>query len=104
MNYRILFVPEIEDDLLSGYMWHAAKLQGLGEDFLGDFRDCARGIEDNPYLNTKVYKSFRRRLLKRFPYAVYYAVENDTIRVFGVFHCARNPVILHHLLAQRRSK
>lgn len=74
MNYRILFVPELEEDLFSGYLWYAAKLKGLGEEYLRDFQDRAKGIETNPFLNAVVYKTFRRRLLKRFPYAVYYAV------------------------------
>jgi hypothetical protein len=39
----------------------------------------------------KVYGDFRRLLLRRFPYAIYFVIENDEVIVTGLFHCARNP-------------
>jgi plasmid stabilization system protein ParE len=33
----------------------------------------------------------RRALLKRFPYAVYFAVDNEIIVVLAVFHTSRDP-------------
>lgn len=44
---------------------------------------------------------FRRRLLRRFPYAIYFGIENDTIVVFGLFHCARNPRTIRAQLQDR---
>ena len=37
---------------------------------------------------------FRRALLRRFPYSVYYVVEGDAIVVVGTFHCARRPATI----------
>lgn len=48
-----------------------------------------------------VYKEFRRRLLGRFPYAVYFMVEDDQIVVFGLFHCARDPRTIRANLRER---
>ena len=33
----------------------------------------------------------RRALLRRFPYAIYFAVENDTVLVVAVLHASRDP-------------
>ena len=52
---------------------------------------CAGEIPRNPLLYPKVHGEFRRRLLRRFPYAVYFRIKDDTIIVFGAFHCARDP-------------
>jgi len=32
-----------------------------------------------------------RMLSKRFPFAIYYRTENETIRVYAVLDCRRNP-------------
>jgi mRNA-degrading endonuclease RelE of RelBE toxin-antitoxin system len=101
MNYSIHFRPEVEKDLLIGYFWYEEKNRGLGEEFLQLFYLQVEEIRNNPLLYKKVHKENRRSLLKSFPYAVYYQIENEKIIVFGLFHCARNPNYLHDLLANR---
>lgn len=91
MTYTLRFLPEVEEDVIGGYVWYEAKLPGLGEEFLRMFHACASEIPRNPMLYPKVYNEFRRRLLWRFPYAIYYMIRNDQIIVFGLFHCARDP-------------
>jgi plasmid stabilization system protein ParE len=91
MIYSLSFLPEIEEDVIAGYLWYEEKSPGLGEEFLRMFYACAGELPRNPLLYSKVYKEFRRRLLRRFPYAIYFTVEDDQIIVFGLFHCARDP-------------
>lgn len=55
----------------------------------------------NPLLYPKVYQDFRRRLLRRFPFAIYFSIENEQIIVFGLFHCARNPQTIDAELENR---
>lgn len=38
-----------------------------------------------------VYKSIRRVLIRRFPFAIFYRVIDEVIIVFAVLHCAREP-------------
>ena len=38
-----------------------------------------------------VYEGFRRALIRRFPYAVFYELSETTVTVFGVFHTSRDP-------------
>jgi plasmid stabilization system protein ParE len=91
MTYSLRFLPEVEEDVIAGYVWYEEKSKGLGEDFLRIFYACAIEISRNPLIYPKVYEEFRRRLLRRFPYAIYFTLENDVITVFGLFHCARDP-------------
>jgi len=91
MTYNLRFLPEVEEEVLGGFVWYETKSPGLGEEFLRMFYACAGEIPRNPMLYPKVHGEFRRRLLRRFPYAIYFRIENDTIIVFGVFHCARDP-------------
>jgi len=74
----IRFLPEIEDDAFTAYLWYEKKSRGLGEDFLRMFYAVAAEIQRNPLLYPVVYNEFRRCLLRRFPYAIYYR-EKQTI-------------------------
>jgi plasmid stabilization system protein ParE len=101
MTYSLRFLPEIEEDVIAGYVWYEEKSKGLGEDFLRMFYACTTEIARNPLIFPKVHEEFRRRLLRRFPYAVYFMKENDEIIVFGLFHCARDPRTIRTELENR---
>jgi hypothetical protein len=101
MTYTLWFLPEVEEDAINGYIWYEAKSRGLGEEFLRIFYASANEIPWNPLSYPKVYQDFRRRLLRRFPYAIYFTIENDQIIVFGLFHCARNPQAVNAMLQNR---
>jgi toxin ParE1/3/4 len=91
MTYNLRFFSEVEEDVVSSYAWYEEKSDGLGEDFLRMFYASTAAILRNPLLSPKVLGEFRRRLLQRFPFAIYFTVERDEIIVFGLFHCARDP-------------
>ena len=102
MTYNLRFLPEVEEDVIAGYVWYEGKSLGLGEEFLRIFYACAGELPRNPLLYQKVYNEFRRRLLRRFPYAIYFMVEGDQIVVFGLFHCARDPRTIKGKLRDRQ--
>jgi len=79
MTYTLRFLPEIEEDVINGYVWYERKSRGLGEEFLRIFYACSNELLWNPLLNPIVYEDFRRRLLRRFPYAIYFTIEKDRI-------------------------
>ncbi len=75
--------------------------RGLGEEFLRLFYANAYELVRNPLIYRKIYKNFRRRLLRRFPYAIYFVIENHYIVVFGLFHTARDPKRIEKILNDR---
>ena len=97
------FLPEVKNDTLNAYLWYEEKSKGLGEDFLRIFYTGAAEIARTPGLYPKIYKNFRRKLLKRFPYAVYFLVEKKMIIVYGLFHCVRNPYLIQEKINNRHS-
>jgi plasmid stabilization system protein ParE len=101
MTYSLQFLPEIEEDVIAGYIWYEDKSNGLGEDFLRMFYACTSEIARNPLIYPKVFEDIRRRLLRRFPYALYFLIENNEIIVIGLFHCARNPQTINAELQNR---
>jgi len=104
MNYDLRFLPEIEEDLFIGYSWYEEKVPGLGEEFLQMFYDCAKGLPSNALIYHKVHGDFRRCILRRFPYAIYFLINENEVIVFGLFHCARDPRTIKLKLFNREFK
>jgi plasmid stabilization system protein ParE len=101
MSYTLRFLPEVEGDVLTAHAWYEEKAPGLGEEFLRIFYASTGEIQRNPLLYVKVYSEFRRCLLRRFPYAVYFRIEDREIIVFGLFHGARDPRTIRRNLEDR---
>ena len=101
MTYALRFLTEVEEDAIASYEWYEQKVPGLGEEFLRVFYACAGELAHNPFLYPKVLGEFRRRLVRRFSYAIYFGVEGNEIIVFGLFHCARAPYTIRRRLQNR---
>ena len=91
MKYMLRFLPEVEDDAVAAYEWYESKLVGLGKDFLQTLYSTTEETTLNPLLYQLMHGEIRRRLLRRFPYAVYFTLDGNELVVLGVFHCARDP-------------
>jgi plasmid stabilization system protein ParE len=44
-----------------------------------------------PELHRKVHEDYRRALVRRFPYAVFYEYTRETVTIYAVFHTSRDP-------------
>jgi toxin ParE1/3/4 len=47
-------------------------------------------VVEYPEMYPVVYKTFRRGLLRKFPYSIFYVVEASLILIVGVVHQARD--------------
>lgn len=54
-------------------------------------------VQKQPLAFRLVHRTFRRVLLRRFPYALFYQFEEDRIVVVAVLHQARDPRVLRRL-------
>jgi plasmid stabilization system protein ParE len=91
MAVKLIFAPEVEQDLSEAYDWYQERRLGLGEEFLTCVDACIQAICRNPEMHTIVYKDYRRGLIRRFPYSVFYEYSGDTVTVYCIFHSSRDP-------------
>jgi len=42
-------------------------------------------------MHAKVHQDYRRGLVRRFPYAIFYEYANGTVTVYAVFHTSQDP-------------
>jgi len=98
---RVFYVPEIIDDLADARDWYESRIDGLGEEFV---RMAYAGFEELwefPAKYEEVCGVFRRALMRRFPYSIYYHYSNGTVTVYGVFHSSRDPAVVSNMLGER---
>ena len=91
MAVRLVIAPEAERDIAEAYGWYEARRAGLGEEFLGCVDACIERIARMPETHAPVHEDYRRALVRRFPYAVFYEYHGGTVTVFGLFHTSRDP-------------
>ncbi len=89
--YNIAFKPEVYDDIKSAYDWYESQRMGLGEDFLLILEESYVKIIKTPKIYQDIYKTVRRKLVRRFPYGVFFVLREDTVIVLAVLHTKREP-------------
>ena len=88
-SLRIL--PKAVGDATEAYLWYEERRPGLGEEFLECVDECVNRIRGNPELFEVVHEDYRRALVRRFPYVVFYEYVANSVTVFAVFHTALDP-------------
>ena len=88
---RLQILDEARDDLVEGFHFYEASEQGVGEYFLACLFADIESLRIFGGIHRKVYKNLHRSLSKRFPFAIYYTVEQDLVIVRAVLDCRRNP-------------
>lgn len=95
-RYAIKILHGAEFDLRQAIEWYEAQKEGLGFDFYQKFYGLTQLLADNPFLFQEYYLFTRRAVLMRFPYHVFYAVDeiNLTVEIIAVIHQKVSPTEL----------
>jgi plasmid stabilization system protein ParE len=89
--YRLIIKPSAEMDALDAANWYNLRLDGLGNEFLLALEAKINAIGRNPLQFTVIYKNIRRALTERFPFGIFFIVENEVIYVLAIIHTSRSP-------------
>lgn len=88
MNIKIL--DEAEKDIAVGISFYESQNDGLGKYFLDSILSDIESLHIYAGIHI-VISSYYRLLSKRFPFSIYYKIENKTIYVYAVLDCRKNP-------------
>jgi len=91
MAVELILAPEAHQDIAGAYAWYEEHRTGLGEEFLSCVEACTEAIRRTPDLHPVVHETYRRALVRRFPYAIFYEHSERTVTVYSVFHTSRDP-------------
>lgn len=89
MKYR--FHPEAGEELKEAAAYYKSIGKTLGRYFSAEIREAIGRVLENPLAWTPYIYETRRCLVRHFPYALIYAIEEDHILFLAVMHLRRKP-------------
>jgi plasmid stabilization system protein ParE len=90
VSWIVLVRPEAECDLADARDWYRRMELRLGNDFLDAVAVAMRRLEEDPKRERLYYLNFRRIILRRFPYKIFYQVIGQRVVVFRVLHARQS--------------
>jgi plasmid stabilization system protein ParE len=90
MKYALRIREAAAREIIEIRGWYDREREGLGEEFMDELRAGVRSATANPMQYPIYYKAFRRVLLKRFRYKVFYQVQGRSVIIFHVLHQKRD--------------
>jgi plasmid stabilization system protein ParE len=82
---------EAERDIEAATFWYEQQREGLGVEFVLELDAVLERVAAGPWQFPEIEPRVHRALLGRFPYAVYFLIEEDSVGVFAVLHQSRDP-------------
>lgn len=89
MNLR--YTDRSKDDVELAFEWYEKQRRGLGFEFL----DCVEASLNNIFTFSEIYEvcysKFRRCVIRRFPFSIFYTIEDYEIVIHAVFDNRQDP-------------
>lgn len=102
MPARLIFHPAVADDIRAACTYYEGKVPGLGERFKAAFYTRVEQLAAMPLACPVRFDDVRTAQLKRFPYLVFTAVEEDTVLILTVQYAGRDPAWFREVVGKRR--
>ena len=96
----IEILPRAREDIVAGYRFYDQQQQGAG----AYFRDSIFAAVENLRVTAGVHRThdgYHRARAHPFPFAIYYRVADDVVRVHALLDCRRDPQRLARTLRNR---
>jgi plasmid stabilization system protein ParE len=87
---KIQILSDAQDDLINGYKFYEQQTEELGDYFLDSLYSDINSLELYAGVHPEFF-GYYRMLSERFPFAVYYKIEEPIVKVYAVLDCRRKP-------------
>lgn len=91
MRYRFHLKPRAFPDIREAYEWYEEESVGLGGAFVRAVDECLDRIAERPESFPVVLEDIHRAVMHRYPYGIFYILEEDTIFILALYHTSRDP-------------
>ncbi len=91
MTLEIRVRPEAELDLEDAAIWYERQSTGLGRQFLDEALASLSSIAESPLLYPLIHRNTRRALMRRFPFGVYFRIDQHALVIVAIIHGSRDP-------------
>ena len=91
MTLPVVWTPDANEDLLEARAWYDNIRPALGDRFASAVEATIKAIAQHPMQFPIVYRGRRRAGVRRFPYGIFFEVQEHRIVVIACFHGRRDP-------------
>lgn len=90
-TFEVLLTDVASEDAMAAYDWYEEQLAGLGDDFYEHLLVAFDQLSSQPNSGRHIELGIRKILVATFPYAIYYSVKGNTVRVLRLMYQGRHP-------------
>jgi plasmid stabilization system protein ParE len=88
---KIIILKSAKRDLKEGFTFYESRQAGLGSYFLETLFSDIESLRLFAGIHSVHFGNYYRLLSHRFPFAVYYRIKNNDIRIHAIVDCRKNP-------------
>ena len=88
---KIRLLDAAYQDLMEGFEFYEKQKNNLGGYFLDSLFSDVDSLLIYAGIHPIYFKAYHRMLSKRFPFAIYYRIDDSNIMVYAVLDCRSNP-------------
>ncbi len=85
------FHPEALEEYLNAVSYYADISHRLAESFIKAIETGIENIITSPEAWQIVEEEVRRHLIYRFPFGIYFCIEDDRVFIYAIMHLSRHP-------------
>ena len=86
------YTDRAKDDVDFAFRWYEIQRRGLGFEFLDCVEMSLSNILEFPEMHKICYSIFRRCVIRRFPFSIFYTIEDrEEIVIHSVFDNRQDP-------------
>ncbi len=92
MDFEIIISKKAQAEMENALDYYSEINTELSNKFFTEITECYQNLAKNPYFEIR-YKNYRAIQLRKFPFLLFYVVEEDKnqIKILSCFHTSRNP-------------
>jgi len=88
---KIKILESAKEDLKEGFHFYEFQERGIGKYFLEALSTDIESLRLSAGIHSIYFGKYYRLLSKRFPFAVYYCIEENEVRIYAIVDCRRAP-------------
>ncbi len=88
---NVSFHPEAKTEMFESAVYYQDKSPGLGFDFINDIENTIIDVERFPFSGVLIEDGIRRKLVRKFPFAVLYKINGIEIYILAIMHLNKKP-------------
>lgn len=97
----IVITGAAADDIAEGFLFYESQSQGLGEYFEASIFADLRSLVIYAGSHEVHFERFYRKIASKFPYAIYYTIDESVVKVYAIADARRDPVRVEKRLSEQ---